>query len=118
MKIETREEFDVGLEIFKENIITAIKMQINKLFINSDKALVREICFAECMTANPIYRQSEDDFSTLCIDDVKLTENEKLIFTYSSELQDLKEGVEEDLTIENALDILTTLEDLTIDLED
>jgi len=87
------------------------------LFKDSDKDLVREICFAESMTSNPIYRQSDKDFSTLCIDDVRLDENEKFIFTYSSELQDLTEGREDELSIENMLDILTALEDLTIDLE-
>ncbi len=118
MKIQTREQLEAELQTLKENVITAIKMKINELFKKSDKDLVREICFAETMSANPIYRQSDEDFSTLCIDDVRLSDNEEFIFTYSSELQDLRCGTEKDLSIDNALDILTALEDLTIDLED
>jgi len=119
MEIKTREQFEAELKTLKENVITAIKMSINRHWANSDdKELVREICFAECgIGGNPIYRQSDEDFSTLCVDDVRLDDNENFTFTYSSELQDLQSGTEENLSIDNALDILTALEDCEIDLD-
>ena len=112
MKIQLRENFETEMETLKANIITTIKLRINLLFKNSEKDVVKEICFGETMSSNPIFRQSDEDFSTLCIDDIQLSDNEEFTFTYSSELQDLRSGTEDDLSIDNALDILTALEDL------
>jgi len=114
MEIKKSEMFSNELKTLKEGVITAIKLRINLFFKNSGDDVVKEICFAEIETinGNPIFRESDEDFSTSCIDSIRLGVNEELIFTYSSELQDLKIGRKDDLFIDNVIDILTVLEEL------
>lgn len=111
MKIKKSELFLDELEILKENLIIAIKLRINQFFENSGDNIIKEISFTEIINSLPIFKESDEDFSTLCIDSVGL-DNEKLFFTYSSELQNLKVGKKDDLSIDNAIDVLTILEEL------
>ena len=111
--MRTSSEYRADLDSIRERIAETIKLKVTQLFKNHSD-LVNEICFAELdsCSANPIFQQTDEDFNTTCIDDIRVEGNE-LFFTYSSEILDLQEGEENELTTEHLLQILFIIEDLT-----
>ena len=109
-------DFEKEVEIIRIRVIETIKLKITNLFKNHND-LANEICFAELDScgSNPIYQpvNVETDFAT-CFDDIRV-EGNILYFTYSSVVQDLSEGNESQLSLQNAIDILSEIENLTED---
>ncbi len=113
--MKTSSNYRAELDTISERILETVKLTVTKLFKNQSD-LENEICFAELDSCggNPIYQQTGEDFSTTCIDDIRVKGNE-LTFTYSSETLDLQDGEESELTTEHLLQILHIIEDLTED---
>jgi len=103
-------DYQVELEQVRERVLETVKLTITKLFKNHTD-ITNEICLAEVCDANPIYQSSNEDFSTTCIDDIRVIGN-KLIFTYSSEMTDLVSGEEDELDVHHLIALLDILEDL------
>ena len=102
-------QYRADLDSIRERIAETIKLKITKLFAGSD--LANEICLMESCGSNPIFQETNNDFDTTCIDDISVVNNE-LNFTYSSEITDLQQGEESELTTEHLLQILFIIEDL------
>ena len=112
--MRTSSEYRAELDTIRERVAETIKLKVTKLFKNHSD-LANEICFAELDgVSNPVFQQTDEDFSTTCIDDIRVEGND-LTFTYSSEILDLQEGEESELTTEHLLQILFIIEDLTED---
>jgi len=112
--MKTAKVFRNEQEQIRVRLIETIKLIISKLFKNNSD-VVEEICFAELdnCKSNPIYKETErEDEFTSCIDDVMIMNNE-LHFTYSSEIQDLIVRPSKDLSLDNLIDILEVVENLT-----
>jgi len=99
------------VEQIKIRVLESIKLKVSELYKNHSD-LAHSICFAEidgCQ--NPIYQESSEDFQTTCIDDIHVVGND-LTFTFSSEVLDLTERCEGELSLDNCIAILCEIEDL------
>ena len=108
--MKSASDYREDLEQVRERVLETVKLTITKLFANHTD-LANEICLAEICDANPIFQSGDEDFSTTCIDDVRVVDNE-LSFTYSSEMTDLVNGEEEELDVYHLIALLDILEDL------
>ena len=109
--MRTSSEYRADLDTIRERVAETIKLKVTKLFENHTD-LANEICFAELPNchSNPVYKGN--GFNMMSIDDIRVEGND-LTFTYSSNILDLQEGEESELTTEHLLQILHIIEDLT-----